>query len=95
MNKQKAKMLFKTFFPAPSGEPIGNEDEQVYLPSAFEFLLESNEQIRRAIGRLNQFKVLGTNGIPNTVLKQCLDTMRPYLGPLFQGTFSLETYPSE
>jgi len=35
MNKEKAKMLFETFFPVPSGDPIGAEDEQAYPPSAF------------------------------------------------------------
>jgi len=39
--------------------------------------------------------VPGANGIPNVVLKQYIDTMLPYLGPLFWATFSLEMYPSE
>jgi len=94
-NKQKAKMLFEMFFPAPSDEPVDTEDDHAYPPSTFKFLPVSNEQIRREIGRLNPFKAPGTNGIPNVVLKQCVDTMLTYLGPLFRDTFTLETYPSK
>ena len=61
-NEQKVKMLFEMFFPVPSGEPVATEDDQVYPPSSFKFLMVSNEQIRRAIGRLNPFKVPGANG---------------------------------
>ena len=45
--------------------------------------------------KLNSFKAPGANGIPNIVIKQCINVLLPYIGPLFRATFSLETYPAQ
>ena len=74
-SEEKAKMLFNTFFPAPGSEKTNTGDSHNYPPNVFDFSPVTDEQIRRAIRKLNPFKVPGANGIPNAMIKQCSDTL--------------------
>jgi len=91
-NKEKADMLFSSFFPASSSETRIPIDDLHYPPNTFDYQPITDEQIRRAIHKLNPFKAPGANGIPNIVIKQCTDTLIPFIGPIFCATFSLEVY---
>ena len=86
-SEEKAKMLFNTFFPAPDSEQANIDDSHDYPPNVFDFAPITDKQIRREIGKLNPFKVPGSNGIPNAMIKQCADTLLLFLGPLFWATF--------
>ena len=85
-------MLFSSFFPASSSETRIPIDDLDYPPNMFDYQPITDEQIRRAIHKLNPFKAPGANGIPNIVIKQCADTLIPFIGPIFHTTFSLEVY---
>ena len=93
-NREKADMLFSSFFPTPSSEPRIPINDQDYPSNVFGCQPITNEKIKQAICKLNPFKVPGTNGIPNIVIKQCADTLIPYTGPIFRATFTLEVYPN-
>ena len=94
-NDEKAKILFDTFFPAPNKEQTTASNEPSYPNNVFEYEPITDKQIKRAVIKLNPFKVPGANGIPNAVIKQCTDILIPYLGPLSRVTFELKVYPSE
>jgi hypothetical protein len=68
-NEEKARMLFEAFFslPAPSNNQI-LKDFECPLP-AFKFNPITDDQIQRAIDCTSPYKVPGTDGIPNCVLK--------------------------
>ena len=71
-NNDKAKMLFNTFFPALNEEQTTTSEEFIYPNNAFEYEPNLDEQIKRAINKLNPFKEPGANGIPNTVINSVL-----------------------
>ena len=87
-------MLFETF---PSWDEVmqGIPDNTCYPMLAFKFKPVTNKQVRRAITKLSLLKAPGPNSIPNIVLKQCIDVLLPYIGPLFRATFMLGVYPCE
>jgi len=58
----------------------------------FEYQPMTNKHIKQAIRKLNPFKALGANSVPNVVIKQCANTLIPFIGPIFQTTFTLEVY---
>jgi ribonuclease HI len=94
-NREKEDLLFDTFFPEPNTNIESVPPDYEYPPPAFEYEPITDAQIRRAIDKLNPFKAPGENGIPNVLIKQCVDVLLPYLGPLFRATFELKTYPAE
>ncbi|KAF8984981.1 hypothetical protein BDQ17DRAFT_1181665, partial [Cyathus striatus] len=52
-------------------------------------------QIHWAILKINPIKATCYGSIPNSIIKWCRTALVPFLGPLFQGTFSLQYYPEE
>ena len=94
-NEQKSTMLYNTFFPKTREGPEEIPGDYEYPEPAFDFVPVTDEQIRRAVEKLNPFKAPGANGIPNIVIKRCIDMLLPHLGPLFRATFELDTYPDE
>lgn len=95
-NIEKSEALHSTFFPMPA---VGAEDDITptfqYPPAAFAFEELTDNQILRVTAKLKPFKVPGINGVPNAVIKQCVNTLIPYLGPLFRATFQLQHYPDQ
>jgi hypothetical protein len=84
-NKQIAEMLFSTFFPKTRGSMGAALTAHKYPTPAFEYQLVTDKKICRAVKKLNPFKSPGKNGI-NTVIKQSIDVLLPYLGPLYHAT---------
>ena len=58
MNDKKAKILFDTF-PAPRNEQTTASNEPSYPNNVFEYGLITDEQIKRAVIKLNPFKAPG------------------------------------
>jgi hypothetical protein len=85
-NEQKAEMLFNTFFPKTRGSMGATLTAHMYPTLAFGYQLVTDKQICRAVKKLNPFKYPGENGIPNIVIKQSIDVLLPYLGPLYHTT---------
>jgi hypothetical protein len=44
------------------------------------------KKIWQAVKKLNPFNSPGKTGIPNIVIKQSIDVLLPYLGPLYHAT---------
>ena len=86
------KTLHATFF---KDQPVHDEGEQEpqYPMPVFEFKQICDEQILRAIRRLQPYKASGLSDVVNVVLIKCVDQLVPYLGPIFRATFSLHIYP--
>lgn len=91
-SKEKSKIFYETFFPAPPPE-AARRIRGHYPDDAFEFANISDSQIIDVCRRLKEFKAAGPDGIPNEVYKRCADILIPFLGPLFRATFDLEYYP--
>ena len=67
-------------------------DDPEYLARVkYKFKL-SEVQLCQQISRLQPYKVLGEDGIPNVVLKQMTDLIVPYLIQIFHTVFKLSTY---
>src|SRR5271155_3906065 len=93
-NGEKSKLLHKVFFYDPPDDHV-IEPDHVYPEEKFTFDDISNEQITRAIKKLQPFKTPGMNGISNSILLHCEDLLTPFLGPIFRATFDLEHYPKQ
>jgi len=93
-NEEKSRALYETFFPCPPADP------QADLPTDYpdpicEFTPITDNQVHRAIRRLAPFKAPGPNGICNIVFIRCADQLVPWMGSLFQATFSLVIFPNK
>jgi exonuclease III len=95
-DEEKAKVLHREFFPPPPAaaaedhppapEPAGEDVEE--MPEITE------EQIRRAIKKLDRWKAVMADDIPNAVLQWCEDLLVEYLLPIYRATVALSHYPS-
>ena len=52
----------------------------------------SEAQIHRHLAKLSPHKVMGSDEIPNVVLKECASILMPYLLHIFCAMFKLRTY---
>ena len=52
-------------------------------------------QIKDAAKKLNAFKAPGPDGVPNVVLKRCIDVLADRLYYIFRAIFKLDIYPNE
>jgi hypothetical protein len=93
-NASKSAALHCTFFYEPPEED-GVDPNQEYLPPKWNFELIQDEQIHRAVKKLNPFKAPGLSGMPNVAIKKCAHLLVPFLGPIFHATFSLKIYPTQ
>jgi hypothetical protein len=91
-NKDKAKVLYDTFF-FPPPEDDGINPNHVYPEPCAPFRNVTDEQIKRAFKRLQPYKGTGPDKHSNSILKNCCDLLVPYIGPLYRATFDLEHYP--
>jgi Reverse transcriptase (RNA-dependent DNA polymerase) len=90
-NSAKAAALAESFFPPPptlSSVPATFNYPKP-LPDLRYF---SRCQIHQAVGQLKPFKAPGPDGIPNVVLKKCIDTLVDHLHLIFRAVFELDVY---
>jgi hypothetical protein len=92
-DEEKAQALHSEFFPPPP--PANAEPDQ---PPAFpdpvdNFHEITEEQIRRAIAKLEPWKAVMASDIPNAALHWCEDVLIPYLLPLYRASLALSHYP--
>jgi ribonuclease HI len=93
-NEDKSNALAKSFFPPPPATPI--VPISCYpKPDNLYFSYFSKDQIRLAARKLDAYKAPGPDGIPNIVLKECIDVLVDHLYYIFRAIFELETYPEE
>lgn len=92
-NEEKSEVLAESFFPPPPATPT--------VPAAYEYpeplpgiRFFSRDRIRQAVRQLHSFKAPGPDGIPNVVLKQCIDVIIHHLYYLFKAVFELNVYHS-
>lgn len=82
MNKGKAEVLHKVFFPPKPMEstvPVGYQ-YPVPLPPPD---IISKDQIRRHVRALSLYKASGPDGIPNIVLQKAIDIIKDYLDYIY------------
>jgi hypothetical protein len=95
-DEEKAKALHREFFPPPP--PAEAESRRTAPEPAEEDVEEmpeiTEEQIRRAIKKLDRWKVVMADDIPNAVLQWCEDLLIEYLLPIYRATVALSHYPS-
>ena len=92
-NAEKSTALASAFFPLPP--PIPLVPHACYPEPAVIFRYFTRTQIKDAAKRLNAFKAPGPDGIPNVVLKQCIDVLTDRLYYIFRAIFELDVYPQE
>jgi ribonuclease HI len=94
-NQEKARVLHLEFFPPPPADVDDHTDPEDNHPDDIEpFSNISDDQIWRAIKRMEPWKAVMKGDIPNHVVKICADILVPYLGEMYRASFRLNHYPS-
>jgi hypothetical protein len=95
-NQEKAHVLHKEFFPPPPPvNPALHENTDGEYPEDVEAFSEiTDEQIQRAITRMESWKAVMKGDIPNHAVKVCSKVLTPYLGEIYRASFCLNHYPS-
>ena len=93
-NKDKSDALARALFPPPPTIPAIPDLQYPELAYGY-FNYFTRDQIRLVANKLAAFKAPGPDGIPNVVLKQCIDMLIDHLYYIFRAIFKLNTYPSE
>src|ERR1700690_401986 len=92
----KAKRRYSTHsssFPKPV---ISSAPEDAEYPLAkWTHTPVTDEQIDRAIRKMQPWKGTRPDTIPNVVFKQAREVLVPYLGPIYRATDALEWYPED
>jgi ribonuclease HI len=92
-NEEKANVLSATFFPPP---PTSSSLPEVFVPDPVgTFEPYSKSRLTAATQKLKPYKAPGPDGIPNVVLKECIDTLTEPLLAIFNSVFSLKFYPPQ
>jgi hypothetical protein len=94
-NHAKARVLHTEFFPPPplALNPAEALPPLIQYPEDVEPFAEiTDEQIRRAIKRMESWKAIMKGDIPNHAVKHCADVLVPYLGEMYRATFRLNHY---
>jgi len=91
-NEGKSKLLHEVFF-YPPPENFGVEPNYPYPEPSIDFEEVTEEQIVRVAKSLNPYKAPGINGISNSILTHCANSLAPRLGPIYRATFDLSYYP--
>ena len=93
-NKDKTNALAKSLFPPPPPNPtIPHTCYPKPTDEYFHFF--TRMQIRQVASKLGAHKAPGPDGIPNVVLKQCIEGMIDHLYFIFRAIFELGVYPDE
>ncbi|KAG5726185.1 hypothetical protein E4T56_gene14731 [Termitomyces sp. T112] len=89
-NVDKVLVLAESFFPSsPTSSSIPQSTYPELLPGIRFF---TPTHIQEVIQGLPPFKALGTDGVPNVVLKHCMDTLIDHLHFIFCTVFELGVY---
>ncbi|KAL1746881.1 hypothetical protein HDZ31DRAFT_61821 [Schizophyllum fasciatum] len=92
-NQEKAQVLSSSFFPPKPPDfyiPPTTYPEPLPDPPPIHL-----EQIRRHVRRLKPYKMYGSDGIQNIVLKKCLHIIENHLLHLFRAVISLDVYSDD
>lgn len=90
-NEAKAAALAESFFPPPPSVSSVPPSHPYPTPlSGVKYF--SHDRIRAAIGLLKPFKAPGGDGIPNVVLKKCVDTLLDHLYFIYRAVLELDVY---
>ena len=94
MNQEKSQAFVQVMFPSKPVEQLvpASYDYPVPLPLGGHI---SENQIKRHIAKLSPHKAMGTNEVPNIVLKECADLVLPYLLQVFWAVFKLNVYHAQ
>ena len=92
-NDEKSEALAKSFFPPPPSSPA--IPAVCYPQPAKIFKFFSRAHIRNTADKLSAFKAPGPDGIPNVVLKKCIDVISDRLYFIFRAIFEIDVYPDE
>ena len=93
-NEDKSNILAKALFPPPPDTPI--VPATCYPKPADEYFhFFTRHQIKSAASKLEAYKAPGPDGIPNVVLKQCINILIDRLYYIFRVIFELNTYLRE
>ena len=92
-NAEKGEALASSFFPPPPLSP--SVPPTSYPTPANIFRYFTRAQIRAAANKLEAYKAPGPDGIPNVVLKKCIDKLANRLYYIYRAIFELDVYPDE
>ena len=92
-NAEKSSALASAFFPPPPSHPIVPDTQYPNAANIFRYLTKA--QIKDAAKKLSAHKAPGPDGVPNEVLKQCIETLADRLYFIFRAIFELNVYPDE
>ena len=92
-NDEKSEALASSFFPPPPLHP--KIPLRCYPEPSDSFRYFTRAQIVGATKKLNAYKAPGPDGIPNVVLKKCVELLTDHLYFLFRAIFEIEIYPAE
>ena len=90
-NKEKAAAFHWSFSPPKPATMSLPDDPEYPAWVKYKFRL-SEAQLHWQISRLQPYKVLGEDSIPNIVLKQTAELIVPYLIQIFHAVFKLGIY---
>ena len=93
-NEGKSRLLHEPFFYDPLTNTGINPDFQ-YPKLAFKFERIMDDEIRRAIKKLNPYKAPGPNEISNSILTHCVNKLTPFIGPIYRAVFTHKHYPTK
>ena len=92
-NAEKSLTLAESFFPPPPPRPT--VPSTCYPEPTHFFKLFTREHIRKIASKLDAYKAPGPDGVPNVVLKECIDVLIDHLYHIFRAIFLLDIYPDE
>ena len=91
MNEDKSAMLSSHMFSSqPNISTVLEQylyDNQLSDPPGI-----TEEQIHWHLANLSPYKAPGRDGIPNIMLKSCVETILPYLAHIFRASLHLKVY---
>ena len=92
-NAEKSSALASAFFPPPPTHPAVPNCRYPDAANIFRYLTRA--QIKDAAKKLSAHKAPGPDGVPNEVLKHCIETLADRLYFIFRAIFELNVYPDE
>jgi len=92
-NTEKSEALAQSFFPPPPPSPY--IPRTCYPRPANIFRYFTRMQIKNTANKLEAYKAPGPDGIPNVVLKRCIDKLADRLYYIYRAIFELDIYPDK
>jgi hypothetical protein len=91
---EKAAAFANLFFPPKPLSLPPMEDDTMLRPTPLTFNMPHIHQIIRRIEKAAPYKALGNDGIPNIVLKRCVDIVAPILLKCLHAIIRFQYFPS-